>query len=67
MTESLFLYSSANVYEMAENVYPINKKVTIDVVIMIFLCVISNQFIKYYMLGLFSDSDKTNFLLSFVM
>ena len=30
MTESLFVYSSANVYEMAENVYPVNTNVTID-------------------------------------
>ena len=30
MTESLFLYSFANVYKMAENVYPVNTNVTID-------------------------------------
>ena len=30
MTESLFLYSSAYVYKMAKNVYPVNKNVTID-------------------------------------
>ena len=30
MTESLFLYSSTNVYKMAENVYPVNTNVTID-------------------------------------
>ena len=30
MTESLFLLSAANVYKMAENVYPVNINVTID-------------------------------------
>ena len=32
MTESLFMYSSANVYKMAENVYmyPVNTNVTIE-------------------------------------
>ena len=30
MTDSLFLYSSANVYKMAENVYYVNTIVTID-------------------------------------
>ena len=67
-----FLYSSADVYKMAENVYPVNKNVTIDgrgkgTIIghkNIFFC---DQFIKYYMLGLFSDSEKTIFFLCFVM
>ena len=30
MTESLFVYSSANVYKMAEKVYPVNTNFTID-------------------------------------
>ena len=30
MTESLFVYSSANVYKMAENVFPVNINITID-------------------------------------
>ena len=30
MTESLFLYSYANVFKMAENVFPVNTNVTID-------------------------------------
>ena len=30
MTESLYLYSTANVYKMAENVYPVNTNVAID-------------------------------------
>ena len=66
MTESLFLYSSANVYKMAENVVPVNTNVTIDgrgkVTIIghnsytageIYTVLI--ELIKYYMLGLFSD------------
>ena len=30
MTESLVLYSSANVYKVDENVYPVNTNVTLD-------------------------------------
>ena len=30
MTESLFVYSSANVYRMAKNVYSVNTNVTMD-------------------------------------
>ena len=30
MTKSLFVYSSANVYKMSKNLYPVNTKVTID-------------------------------------
>ena len=36
-------------------------------VINISVCVISYQSVKYYMLGLFSDSDNTIFFLCFVM
>ena len=72
MTESLFLYSSGNVYKMAENVYPVNTNITIDgrgngTIIgqtNIWLC---EQLIKYSMLGLFSDSEKPIFFLWFVM
>ena len=54
MTESLFLYSSANVYKMAENVYHVNTNVTID-----------GRGKKNYMLGLFSDREKLDFLFVF--
>ena len=30
MSESLFVYSSENVYTMTANVYPVNTNVTID-------------------------------------
>ena len=70
MTESLFVYSSANVYKIAENVYPVNTNVMIDgrgqgslSVIKIVLCDYLTVYFKVLHVGLFSDSDKPNFCL----